>query len=692
MNLLGSSSVTLNTPNTFSGDITIGGSGALTIGGAGNLGGGNYAGNIGDYSTLNYNSSAPQTLAGVISGSGGLTKNGTNTLTISGANTFSGATTIGGGTLVVPAGGQIATANSSGGNYIVVGNAANSNALLNIAGGAVNLYSGGNAWASYMQAGNGANYRGFINLTSGSLNPQRQFALGNNGGFGAMTMSGGALTVGSYFIAGFHQNSAGGTGIFNQTGGSVAQYQTSGAGATLIGSGDGSLGVMNLSGGSFDASAGGIYLPENGTSTGVLNISGTASVIAGNVGVQMGNSSSAIAGTLNLLGGTLTANTVQTGGGKTTVNFNGGTLAASATNATFLQGLSYAYVYGNGGTIDNGSNSITVSQPLLTPAGSGIVGVSSISVANGGSGYLGAPIVTISGGIVSTVGATAVANMVDDGMGMGTYKIGSFIVTSPGLYTVAPTTLTLTGGGASTGASGFAISTAANASGGMTFQGTGTTTLAGANTYAGATTIAGGTLKLNSPLLHLSFDNTNGSTVINDGSGGVALNGTLNGSATIVSGGKFGNCLQISGANASSASCRIASSVVPLNVGAGNNWTVAMWIKTSTAGACYAYQGDGGWTGTYPTIGNTTFYLNDGNDHASGKVGGVRWGQGWESGTATVNDGTWHHVVLECNGATKTAYVDGNLDVLLTNNWSAAAPADNFGLAARVILATTQPT
>ena len=48
---LGSGSVTLNTSNTFSGGITIGGSGTLTIGGAGNLGGGNYAGNIADSSS-----------------------------------------------------------------------------------------------------------------------------------------------------------------------------------------------------------------------------------------------------------------------------------------------------------------------------------------------------------------------------------------------------------------------------------------------------------------------------------------------------------------------------------------------------------------------------------------------------------------------------------------------------------------
>jgi len=303
-------------------------------------------------------------------------------------------------------------------------------------------------------------------------------------------------------------------------------------------------------------------VPENGTSTGTLNVSGTAAVTAGNIGVKIGNSSSAVAGTLNLLGGTLTANILQTGGGKSTVNFNGGTLKASAANTTFLQGLSYAYVLGSGGTIDNGSNNITVTQPLLTPAGSGIVGVSNISIANQGSGYLSAPIVTISGGTVSTAGATAIANLVDDGTGHGTYKVGSFIVTSPGRYTVAPNSVTLTGGGASTVASVFTISTSANTSGGMTFAGGATTTLSGVSTYTGPTTVSSGTLKLNGSVLSAvsaatvaigatldlnGFNSTiaglNGSGTVDSSNGGVPATLTINNSGDAA----FGGVIQNSG-------------------------------------------------------------------------------------------------------------------------------------------------
>ena len=172
-------------------------------------------------------------------------------------------------------------------------------------------------------------------------------------------------------------------------------------------------------------------------------------------------------------------------------------------------------------------------------------------------------------------------------------------------------------------------------------------------------------------MLHLSFDNVSGSTVINDGTGGSGMNGTLNGSATVVSGGKFGNCLSISGASANSASCRIANAVVPLTV--GNTWSVAMWIQTTTPGGCYAYQGDGGWANH-----NTSFYLNSGGENPGDNAGGVRYAEGWERGTAVIDDGNWHHVVLTCNGVTKAQYVDGVLDAFAADQWNADAIGSQF--------------
>jgi autotransporter-associated beta strand protein len=90
----GSGTLELDTVNTFTGGTTIAAPGALTIGGAGNLGGGVYAASIANNGTINYNSSASQTLSGVISGTGALVQNA-GTLILSAANNYSGGTTIG---------------------------------------------------------------------------------------------------------------------------------------------------------------------------------------------------------------------------------------------------------------------------------------------------------------------------------------------------------------------------------------------------------------------------------------------------------------------------------------------------------------------------------------------------------------------------------------------------------------------
>ncbi len=104
----GAGTLTLSGVNTFSGPLTVSG-GTLAIGGAGQLNSGSYGPNIVNNGTFSYGSSANQTLSGVMSGTGALTKSGAGNLTIGTANTYSGGTTVNAGTLTANVSGVLGT-------------------------------------------------------------------------------------------------------------------------------------------------------------------------------------------------------------------------------------------------------------------------------------------------------------------------------------------------------------------------------------------------------------------------------------------------------------------------------------------------------------------------------------------------------------------------------------------------------
>jgi autotransporter-associated beta strand protein len=277
------------------------------------------------------------------------------------------------------------------------------------------------------------------------------------------------------------------------------------------------------------------------------------------------------------------------------VNFNGGTLkaASGANSGSFFNGLSSVNVFAGGGTIDTNGQNITIGQSLLAPTGNG---VTTIPVSYGGVGYIGAPYIGISGGGGS--GATAVANMMDDGSGNGTFKIASITITNPGVgYTGTPT-VTVNGGGGNGAILGAPV-TAANTSGGITKQGAGTLTLSGDNSYTEATQVTQGTLLVTGSLAG-SVDAKNATTI---GGTGTIFGATIESGATLLG----GNGTTATGTLTSSSDVSLAgNSIIQLTLGgSGAHSSLARtggdWVFDSNQEFSFTLAG-GASAGTYNNL------------------------------------------------------------------------------------------
>ena len=490
---------------------------------------------------------------------GGLTKSGTGTWTLSGANTYTGATTINGGTLTISGSGTLGattTALNLGGGTLDLGTTSRTVGAVSITAAAASgdTIKNGSLTATGYTA---SNTSGTVTLSASLLGT----AALTKTGAGTLNLSGSNTMVGSTSLTG-------GTVVldYSTNGNNKLSQNTAAAGlATAL-----TLGGVNLqlNGGSYAQTLGTPTSLTNGTTlnAGQSKITqsggGTSTIALGAIARAANNG-----GTINFGTGAATTTTGNnTGGilgGYATVN--GTDWAVANGGASAITALGSYSAMTNGTLATTGNYTFTGATPLTTSASSQTVTslkmdasanltIGSTSLTTGGLLFTGSSPVSITGGALisggeliiqnfgtgtltlasslgtgsnatsfSGTGTTVLSNAANAFTGAtflngGIVKIaaigslgasttlaitingGTLDVTAAGITNVRPVTIAANGGTIQVDTGTLTFSSAAIISGGgvLTKTGAGTLLLQAANTYTGATTISGGTLQLGS--------------------------------------------------------------------------------------------------------------------------------------------------------------------------------------------------
>ncbi len=486
----------------------------------------------------------------------------------------------------------------------------------NVFGGAVSNQGGnvyiGNAGVGIMTVtngvyygptdlvGNGAGGAGAVYQSGGLFDGHGELKLGvAAGAYGYYQLSGGVLSNNNW-IGAARDN---GLGLFYQSGGTNVVTASG-----LLAAGGSGTGVIYVTGGLMNLNNNQILIGNNAAANGraEFTVADNALVITTNY-ITMGRNNLAGYSTnfINLDGGVLQVSGIFRGTnlGYQAVNFNGGTLRASANNAILLGPggvnstgqVDAAYVWNGGAFIDTATNTVTIGQSLITPAVGGGSGVVSIAFSGNIGGFIGAPYVAVSG---NGIGATAVAQY-DNAIN----SVTNIFITNPGVGYTATPTFTLIGGGSTNvplPLVGYAVTMATNASGALTKSGSGMLILGGTNSYTGGTLINSGVVLFASA--YAIPNQTPNSITINSG-GALAVAGANSNvtdwltSGYIVSGASGALAL-----TSNSVSENINMALYPnLSLGAAIGSNVLYTGTLTPAGSTY-YVGGGGGTIVFTNV------------------------------------------------------------------------------------------
>ncbi|WP_425617659.1 autotransporter-associated beta strand repeat-containing protein [Anatilimnocola sp. NA78] len=437
-------------------------------------------------STLIINSG---TIAGVISGSGALTKATAGTLTLSGANTYTGLTTVSGGTLNAR---NSAALGSAAAGTVVANTAALelqdgitvSGELLQITGdgGALRNVGGTNTWA------------GNINVSYATITSNTRITI---------NLSTSLIISGDINAAGTAANSL----VIQGSGSSTISGNISGlAGLIKSATGDASLTLSgtNTYSGPTLISNGTIIAASSSalgaTSSGITIASGATLDVRANIGTEPVTS---------VLG------TGEAGIGALVTNSGIGTVGGPVT-------LSGSTSIGGAGTLNiSGAIGETGGARAVTKIGAGTTTLSGTNTYTGTTTINVGTLALAGGAAVDNNGAVILANTSGVTLSLtNSETIGSLSGggTTGGSVSLAANTLTTGGNGASTTFAGVIN----GASGSLVKEGAGVMTLTRPNTYTAGTTLNAGTLLAN---------NATGSAT---GTGSVTVNGgTLGGTGSI---------------------------------------------------------------------------------------------------------------------------------------------------------------